>query len=76
MISDARARTIAADWHDSRDASYQFSSTGTITEPVRRVFRQLAAETGERDLLDLADYLDSHDDRDPVSGWSNLWEEA
>lgn len=75
MIPDARARTIAADWHDSRDASYQFSSSGAITEPIRRIFRQLAAETGEPDLIALTDYLDAHADRGPVPGWSRLWQE-
>ncbi len=78
-IDDATARVIASWWHDGRHG-YSFTSTGAINGDVRRwahsLLRGVSDWPGSDDWVAveaLVTYIDRHEDRDPVEGWSELW---
>jgi len=81
VISDAQARTIAADWHGGQaSALYSLASSGAITDPagtkfeISRDVRSLDTGRARRPLLALYKYVEHHGERGPVEGWAQLWD--
>jgi hypothetical protein len=79
VITDARARTMAADYHDGSNSSYEFSSTGTIrdVDEVMADFEQYLSDEQKAapDFVTLLDYIRTTGVRSSVPGWSRLWED-
>jgi hypothetical protein len=79
VITDARARTIAADYHDGSNSSIEFSSTGTISDVDVLIadFEQYLSDEqkADPDFVALEDYIRTTGVRSPVPGWSRLWED-
>lgn len=81
VITDAQARTVAADWHGGQSSPlYALASSGAIPD-VDAVRGEISADlstvdvgTERRPLLALDTYVREHGQRGPVSGWAALWD--
>jgi hypothetical protein len=80
--TDARARTVASWWHEFITAPcplYKLQSTGYIYDATQPHIDALLSETDdpadEADLRALLAYVEHHGNREPVDGWSELWDD-
>jgi hypothetical protein len=80
MISDGKARRIAADWHGGMSSAlYSLASSGAIdVERVRGEIslelRQMDVGEARRELLALVKYVRTAGARPTQTGWSRLWD--
>jgi hypothetical protein len=82
MISDTEARRIASDWHGGGGtALYAFASTGAINttradhdieNEVLGCVNGALSQQDKTDTLKLLAYINTHEDRGPQPGWSDL----
>jgi len=87
---DGRARRIASEWYGGAAYRFVSTGTidDAVRADIRQSLVEVARSYADTypgtvgyereavtELLDLVEYLDTREDRGPVDGWSDIWED-
>lgn len=83
LVGDGAARVIASDWHGGQASQlYSFASTGAVVDcqglrtEIQRELKDRLTDSEEFLVLEaLLSYVEHHEGRERVEGWSSLWVE-